>query len=208
MQPVGAGAVQGQAAEGDDPGHGVVGEDNARAGEFVVDKALRQKAAEEALDHAVLEVQVHDIVVDVAGIAKYDRPDGRLFAPLPGLLPALAGRAQGVEGGLPAGVGAHALMQFGQQIAGVVGLAGGLFRVLRGEWAVTDHFQGCGDGLAKVGLGQAEKSPGFLQHVLQDLDLGFELVLAVARLFEFLLDDAHARAGQGVAVAGALAPGD
>jgi hypothetical protein len=48
-----------------------LGAQHAGAGQLVVQEALRAEAAEQALDDAVLEVEVHDLAVEAAGVTKH-----------------------------------------------------------------------------------------------------------------------------------------
>ena len=45
-------------------------------------EALRGEAGQQALDDALVEMQLHDVVGDAAGVLKDDRPDGGSATPL------------------------------------------------------------------------------------------------------------------------------
>ena len=97
MQAGCAGAVKRNAAEEDDATDGIVGLADAGAGEIVVDEALRAETAEQALDDAVFEVDVHHALIDVGGGLEDDRADGARCAPLVEILIFWLRRAKGVH---------------------------------------------------------------------------------------------------------------
>lgn len=72
MEAGAAVAVEGEASDEEDAGDVFIDADDAGAGEVVVDEALGDEAAEEALDEAVFEVEVNVIAVEVEGIAEDD----------------------------------------------------------------------------------------------------------------------------------------
>jgi hypothetical protein len=76
-----------------------------------MDEALRAEAGEQALRHALLEVQVDGVVGEDARVLEDHRPDRRLAAPVGELLVLLARRAQRVERGGPARVGRRAAVE-------------------------------------------------------------------------------------------------
>ena len=114
-----------------------------------MDKPLRREAAEQPLHDALFEVQVDDVVVQRAGVLEDDRPERRGAPPFPhGLVPP-PGRAQGVQGVGPGGIGPVPLVEGREDEplrprSGPV--AGG-----RCERCGADQLQGTGDRCAERG---------------------------------------------------------
>ena len=86
MQPGGTGTVQAQPADQHDTRHGVVGLGETGPAQILVDEPLRREAPEEPLHHAMLQVQVYNILIHPAGVFKHDRPNRRFPPPVPELL--------------------------------------------------------------------------------------------------------------------------
>ena len=74
-------------------------------------ESLGREAAEQPFDHAVLQVEVHDVFIHRARIVEYNGADRRFPAPFPGLLVAFPRDAQRVHGFGPGGIGAMALIE-------------------------------------------------------------------------------------------------
>ena len=72
----------------------------AGPGQVVVDEALGAEPGQQALRHALLQVQVHRVVGEHAGVLEHDRADGGVAPPLGQLLVAPARHAQRIQGGL------------------------------------------------------------------------------------------------------------
>ena len=98
VQPRRPWAVEGEPAEQDDARDRVVGLGQAGAREVVVDEALGGEAAEQALDDALLQMQVDDVLVHRARVLEDDRPDRRRR----GATPRASGRACAAPGACPA----------------------------------------------------------------------------------------------------------
>src|SRR5229473_2026173 len=60
-------------------------------------KALSQKSIEEALRHAMLKMQVHDIFIQCSEVLKHNRSNWCLFTPFPDLLVFMAREPQSVQ---------------------------------------------------------------------------------------------------------------
>jgi len=119
-----------------------------------VDETLAQETAEEALHDPVLEVQVDHVVVDGAGVSKDHGAGWRAPAPVPQLLVALTGQAQGVERVRPGRVGAGALVEGGERPGG-----GGIAATVERRQRIgTQKLEGAGEGVPERALLQAEAS--------------------------------------------------
>ena len=94
-----ASAVKRKTSKQDDARDGVGGVGQAGTGEVVVDKALGEKAPEQALNDAVLQVELDGIVVYALGRIENNGADGGFLAPLVEALVFVLGGAKGVEGG-------------------------------------------------------------------------------------------------------------
>jgi hypothetical protein len=77
-------------------------------------EALRDEAAEQAARDAMLEVELHDIVVESLGRLENDGADRSVAPPLPWLLAALARWPQQVEGVGPTRVSARVAIERGE----------------------------------------------------------------------------------------------
>lgn len=213
VEPRGLLAVEGEAAEEHDGGLGVVGEHHAGAGEVVVDEALAEQAPEQPLGDAVLEVEVDERLVEGPDVLEDDGPEGARAAPLAEILVATARGAQGVEGVEPGRIGAAAEGELGEgprqrRAAGVLRVGDGPQGL-----AAWEQLQRTGDGLAERLLVELEVSLGGAQHLAEHLDLGGELLVALARLLQLLLDDLLLERGGALVVDGSgerrdLAEGD
>lgn len=161
MQARGVLAVKRQPAQGQDMRRGLVDKTHAGADQLVVQESLRQKAPEEPLHHPVLQVQVHDLTVQGAGVTEDHGADRRALAPLPRLLIAGARTAQGVEGDLPGRVGP--LVERRQDPAG--GLVVAYHFVLGGgdQRLGAQELQRGGDRVAKVVAIQLQPVPRLLE---------------------------------------------
>src|SRR5467141_3285613 len=60
-------------------------------------KALSQKSIEEALRHAMLKMQMHDIFIQCSEVLKHNRSNWCLFTPFPDLLVFMAREPQSVQ---------------------------------------------------------------------------------------------------------------
>ena len=102
MQAFGAAAVQAQPAQQDHARDRVGGLYQAGARQVVMDETLGAETGQQALRHALLQVQVHRFVGKYAGVLEDDRADGRFAPPLGQLLVAPARHAQRIQGTGPA----------------------------------------------------------------------------------------------------------
>ena len=68
----------------------------------MVHEPLGTKPRQQALRHALLQMQVHGVVGEHPGVLEHHRPDWRLPPPLGELLVSLAGCAEGIQGSGPA----------------------------------------------------------------------------------------------------------
>ena len=188
MQPLGAAAVEGEAAEQDDARDRVRGLREAGAREVVVDEALRAEAGEQALGDPLLEVQVDGVLGEHAGVLEDDRPDRRLAAPLGELLVRSSAGARSVSrvaaqlGSVSARRSSGGKVQTGLAV---------LVRGLR-ERLGAQELERAGERVAeRLGL-EADPVAGRLEQVLAALDLRLQVFLALARGLELLLGDALA----------------
>ena len=94
-----AGAIKRKASKQDDARDGVGSVGEAGAGEVMMNEALGEKAAEQALNNAVLQVELDGIVVNALGRIENNRTDGGFLAPLVEVLVLILGGAKRVEGG-------------------------------------------------------------------------------------------------------------
>ena len=82
MQPLGALAVEREAAKQDHARDRVGGLGEAGPGEVVVDEALGAEAGEQTLGHPLLQMQVDGVLREHTGVLEDDWADWRLAAPV------------------------------------------------------------------------------------------------------------------------------
>ena len=96
VKAAGIRSIERESAKQDHSGNGVVRLSNAGTREIVVNEALRSEPAEQPLHHAMLKVKMDNFLIEVAGISKHNRANGRLPSPIPDFLIKPARQAQGV----------------------------------------------------------------------------------------------------------------
>jgi hypothetical protein len=152
----GAGAVEREAAEDEELGLGVVGAQDAGAGSSSWRKPWEQEAAEQALDDAVLEVEVDDLAVEAAGVAEHDGADGGLAAPLPGLLVAARGTRRVSRVAAQVGSAPARRSRAGRRQRARAGSVWAAALVEGGEGLGAEELEGGGQGAAEVLVAEAE----------------------------------------------------
>src|ERR1019366_6345016 len=98
-------SIERESAKQDHSGDGIVRLSDAGTREIVVNEALRSEPAEQPLHDAMLKVKMDNFLIEVAGISKHNRANGRRPAPIPDLLIKPARQAQGVQSMRPGGIG-------------------------------------------------------------------------------------------------------
>src|SRR5207302_10066310 len=94
VKPRGPRTVERQTSQKDDTADGVGGLGKTGTRKIVIQKTLGKKMAEQALDDALLQVEVHDAVIHAPDVFKHDWPHGGGTPPLPWLLVAFARSAK------------------------------------------------------------------------------------------------------------------
>jgi hypothetical protein len=183
----GAGAVEREAAEDEELGLGVVGAADAGAAELVVHEALGEEAAEQALDDAVLEVEVHDLAVEVAGVAEDDGADGGVAAPLAEGLVFLRGARRASRVAAQLGSAPARRWRAGRRQRARAGSTRAAASS-RGEGLGAEQAEGGGEGAAEVVVAEAEPVREVGEQAAQLGDAELEVVLALADLLELALD--------------------
>ena len=143
-----------------------------------------RKRDEQPLRDALLEVQVHRLVAENAGVLEDDGADRRLAAPVGELLAGCSGRAQRVERRGPARIGrCPAIERRERPRLPAVAVARLCQRV------GAEQLQRAGERVAKRRGLEADPPTRPFEQALAALDLLAQLVLAFACLLELLGGD-------------------
>ena len=150
-----------------------------------MDEALGAEAGQQALGHPLLQMQVHGVLGEHAGVLENDRPDRCFATPIGELLVRLPRSAERIEGRGPARVGLRAAIERREGPDPTPCLVRGL-----GEWLSTQQLQRAGKCVAERRRLEARPDAGCLEEALAALDLRFEIFLAISRGLELLLGEA------------------
>ena len=104
MQPGGPLAKQGQPPQHEHLGLGIPAGQHAGPAQFVVQEALAEKATQQALHQAMLQMQVNGLGIEASRVGKNHGPHRILLAPLPERGFAVPVASQAVEGVVPTAV--------------------------------------------------------------------------------------------------------
>ena len=179
----GAAAIQREAAKQDDACVLIAAGCEAGTGEVVVHEALRKEASEQALHHAVLEVEVHGRLIERRLRLEHDRADRRRPAPPEVAFAVLRRGAQGVEGVRP--VGCATARRFERREFEGCG-AGGELGLL--EARVLQKLERAAHGVAQSGVVESECFLRLLEIAFEGVDLVLEFGGALAARLELGLD--------------------
>ena len=102
VQALGSSPEQAESPQQHHSGNGVGRLHQAGAGEIVVHEPLGAKPRQQALRHALLQVQMHGVVGEHPGVLEDHRSNGRFLPPFGELLVGLAWGAEGIQGSGPA----------------------------------------------------------------------------------------------------------
>ena len=133
------------------------------------------------LDDAVFQVEVDDVLVHRAGVVEDDRPDRRLPPPFPGLLVALAGGRSVSIVSAQVGSAPWRWSRAGNSKRSM-GLSQSSPSRQRLQGVGVHHLQGARDGGAEMVLAEGQPVLRGLEPVLEPLDLGLQVFLALAGL--------------------------
>ena len=157
-------------------------------------KPLGGEASQQALHHALFEVQVHHVVIQRARVGKDDRAQRRGAPPFPHGLVTPPGRAQGVQGLDPGGIRPVPLVEGREDepLAAQGGpVAGG-----RCEGCGADKLQGTGNRRAERGLLDAGLFLRDVEEGAEPVDLCPQGGLPLAGRFQFVVDGATVFGGK------------
>ncbi len=118
MKPGRSWTIKAKPPEQDDARNGVRRLGQACSRKIVKHETLGYEARKQPLDDAVLQVQMHDLVVELARVLENNGTDRRFTAPFPEFLAALAGSAQRIESVGPRRIAAFPLVQGREDVGG------------------------------------------------------------------------------------------
>ena len=152
-----------------------------------MDEALRPKAGQQTLCDALLQVQVHRLVGQAAGVREHHRADGRLTPPLRQRLVAAARDTQRVERGGPAPVAVNLPVERWKAPN-----LGALRRAGRAQRGGAQQLQRAGERVPERLRLEADPAARPVEQGAAALDLLVEISLSGARRLQLLRGNAAA----------------